>query len=357
MEDYKALIKQINEYDMLMKDLLEKRMLAMKKIALEDNEGEEDYLDCLHTDSSYPDEYGYFTRAMNALDRAYRYGRQQKSFSSPCMTGESSIDTVCYQGIPFSYSESTSKALFPGKKLTNRESFEDVFRDVYGGFSDIGVIPMENSTSGYINEVYDLLLKYDLYINYNYIKKVDHCIAGPAGSSFKDVKEVHSHPQALMQCREYLEKHGLKAVNEINTAVAAKKIHELNKQEIACICSPEAAAYYGLTVFDSHINKEQNYTRFGAISKHLLCQENHDKISIVFSVPHKTGSLHDVLSIFSYHNINLAYIYSRPDLKSPWKYLFYLDFEGSILDNKVAALLNQLEEELPFLKILGSFKA
>lgn len=354
MENYKELLEQINEYDGLMKDLFEKRMLAMEKITLMDNQDKDNHK--FNAEGKYSNEYTYFTKAMRSLDRAYGYRKLQKGISS-CMTGESSPDVVCYQGIPFSYSESASKSLFPGKKLTNRESFEDVFRDVREGLSDIGVIPMENSTSGYINEVYDLLLKYDLYINYNYIKKVDHCIAGPAGSSFEDIKEVHSHPQAIMQCREYLDKHGLKAVNEINTAVAAKKIYELNKKEFACICSPEAAAHYGLTVFDSHINKEQNYTRFGAVSKHLLCRENHNKISIVFSVPHEMGSLHDVLSVFSYRNINLAYIYSRPDLKSPWKYLFYLDFEGNILDNNVKYLLSQLEDELPFLKILGSFKA
>lgn len=272
------------------------------------------------------------------------------------MDKEFEINTVCYQGLPYSYSECAAKALFNDKNMVYKETFEDVFMDVYEGKADIGVVPVENSTAGYINEVYDLLLTYDLYINYNYTKKVEHCLAGIKEAVFDEIEEVHSHPQALMQCKEYVKKNGFKTKSEINTAVAAKRIFDMNEKSIACICSAEAAKNYGLKVFESGINLLQNYTRFGAVSKNLLVNENHNRISIVFSVPHEVGTLNNVLSIFSHYNVNLSSIYSRPDLKSPWKYLFYLDFEGNILTYEIKEILNQLKNELPFIKILGSFQ-
>lgn len=272
------------------------------------------------------------------------------------MVKEHEIKTVCYQGLPYSYSESAAKSLFEGKQYINKESFDDVFKDVYENKADVGVVPIENSTAGYVNEVYDLLLEYDLYINYSYIKKVDHCLAGISEATFDDIKEVYSHPQALMQCKNYIKKHGLTAKNEINTAVAAKKIFDMNLKSAACICSMEAAENYGLKIFECDINSKQNYTRFGAISKNLLLDENHNRISIVFSVPHEAGTLNGVLSVFSNYNINLCSIYSRPDLQSPWKYLFYLDFNGNLLSKEVQEILNRLKSELPFIKILGSFQ-
>lgn len=267
------------------------------------------------------------------------------------------IQTVCYQGLPFSYSEAAARFLFSEKTLIHNKTFEGVFKDVYDNFADVGVVPIENSTAGYVNEIYDLLLKYDLYVNFNYIKKIEHCIAGTPNSNYEDIKEVYSHPQAIMQCREYIDKHGFRAVNDANTAVAAQRIMQLNNKSIACICSPEAANHYGLKIYEKQINHKENYTRFGAISKYLLSEKCHNRISIVFKIPNNAGALNKVLSIFSNHNVNLSSIYSRPDLNNPWKYLFYLDFEGNILKDDIIDILNQLREDLPFIKVLGSFEA
>lgn len=272
------------------------------------------------------------------------------------MNNVSEINTVCYQGLPYSYSQCVAKSLFNDKNLVCKETFEDVFKDVFDGTADVGVVPVENTTAGYVNEVYDLLLKYDLYINYNYVKKVDHCLAGTMDASIHDIKEVHSHPQALMQCSEYIKKHRFIVENELNTAVAAKNTAQMNNKSIACICSEEAAHNYGLKILDSCINPNENYTRFAAISRNLTTKEEQDRVSIVFSVPHEVGTLSNVLSQFARYNINLCYIYSRPDLGSPWKYLFYLDFEGNILEPNIKSILNELKNELPFLKILGSFQ-
>lgn len=267
------------------------------------------------------------------------------------------INTVCYQGLPYSYSECAAKSLFNDKNLVYKETFEDVFKDVWEGMADTGVVPVENSTAGYVNEVYDLLLKYDLYVNRSYIKKVDHCLAAIKDTCIDNIKEVHSHPQALIQCKEYIKTHGFQVKNELNTAVAAKKIYDLNMRTAACICSKEAAENYSLKILDDNINPKQNYTKFAAISRNLVTNENHNRISIVFSVSHEAGTLNNVLSIFTGYNVNLSSIYSRPDLKSPWKYLFYLEFEGNLLSEDVKNIINQLNEQLTFVKILGSFQA
>jgi len=268
---------------------------------------------------------------------------------------ENKVKKVSYQGLPFAYSHLTSKALFEKAELISKETFEDVFQDVHDGNTDIGVVPIENTKAGYVNEVYDLLLEYNLYINYGYIRKIDHCLAGTYDGKLEDVLEVHSHPQALMQCKNYLKKHKLKLVNEINTAVAAKKIRDEKNKTKACLCSKEAALHYGLKVLKEELNPKENYTRFAAISKKLIKDKNHNRISILFKVPHKAGALDKVISLFAKNNLSLSTIYSRPDMTSPWKYLFYLDFDGNILDEKVSNVLNDLEKDLPYLKILGSY--
>ena len=264
---------------------------------------------------------------------------------------------VCYQGLPYSYSESAARTMFGDKTLIHKETFEDVFREVYEDRADIGVVPLENSTAGHVQEVYDLLMEYNLYINYSYIKKVDHCLAGIRDGELKDVKEIYSHPQALMQCREFIKENGYMAKNEINTAVAAKKVFEMNNKNAACICSVEAAENYGLKILKENINSEKlNYTKFGAISKKLETKQDHNRVSIVFTVPHEVGTLHEVMSIFAQNNVNLSYIYSRPDVGSLWKYLFYMDFEENIIKPEIQAILERMKKELPIMKILGSYR-
>jgi len=361
MTPYNNLVAKMNEYDELMKNIFEERMSLLEQIiSVEPNKSNKKSIDENNENNKYAHEYNYFLKNLLTLDKNYQYKKnlaEGDEYTTKYTTKEIYIHTVCYQGLPFSYSEGAAKSLFKDKTYINKSSFEDVFKEIHGGYAEVGVVPVENSTAGHVIDVYDLLLKYDLYINYNYVRKVDHCLAGTMDSCIEDIEKVYSHPQAIMQCREYLNEHKLNAINETNTAVAAQKIFLLNDKNVACICSPEAVENYGLKILKDNINPNQNYTRFGAISKLLLAEVSHNRVSIVFTVPHEMGALENVLALFSYYNINLSYIYSRPDLKSPWKYLFYLDFEGNILDNKTKTILYQLENELPFLKILGSYQA
>ena len=311
-------------------------------------------IDC---DEKYAHEYRHLAKSIQLIDKRYLYRQHIKLSDDNEIKSNKKIQKICYQGLPFSYTESATKALFPNKEIIYTDLFEQVFSNVYNNKADIGVLPIENSTAGYINEIYDLLVKYDLYINYSYIKKISHCIAGVQSTQIQDIKQVYSHPQALAQCYEYIKENRFIVINDTNTAVAAKRVAEMNDKSIACICSKEAAENYGLKILNAKINKSENYTRFCGVSRMLVQERNHNRISLVFSVPHIVGSLDGVLSIFSYYNISLTSICSRPDLESPFRYLFYVDFEGNILEHNMKAILFQLEKELPYFKILGSYRA
>lgn len=355
--DYNCLMGKLNDCDEAMKELLQKRMAVLEEIVLADKNSSVD--SSIETAKYHDMEYRYFFNMQKSMDLRYRYKLNPvlENLDFGCREKQE-VEVVCYQGLECSYSESAAKSLFKDARLISRLTFEDVFKSVYEETADIGIVPIENSTAGYINEVYDLLLKYDLFVSHTYEKKVDHCLACSIDTNPEDIREVYSHPQALAQCSEYITKNKFKTRDEINTAVAAQKTAAMNKKTAACICSEEAVKLYGLKIIEKQINdQKKNYTRFAAISKKLVVEENHNKVSIVFNVLHKTGSLSEVLSTFAYYGCNLSYINSRPNRISPWEYMFYVDFEGNLCDGKIKSMLSQLKAELPYMKILGSFKS
>ena len=152
--------------------------------------------------------------------------------------------------------------------------------------------------------------------------------------------------------------HDIKAIAGSNTAIAAKDVSERKEIRTGAICSREAAERYNLIILLERINhNKDNATRFAAVSKQLTVQENHDKIAVVFACPHRTGSLAGVLGIFTDYGVNLTEIHSRPDGKKPWEYIFYVDFTGNLKEERIRAMFYQLTEELPFVKIIGSYKS
>lgn len=152
--------------------------------------------------------------------------------------------------------------------------------------------------------------------------------------------------------------HGILSKESRNTAVAAKEIADWNDTSKGAICSKEAAERYGLVVLLEGTNHNKaNATKFVAVSKHLIVKPDHDRIAIVFACSHRSGSLASVLGIFGDYGVNLTEIHSRPDGKHSWEYLFYVDFTGNLKDERIRALFYQLNEELPFVKIIGSYKS
>lgn len=242
------------------------------------------------------------------------------------------------------------------RKFVFMSDLKTFFSTVRSGEADYGIIPVENSSAGSVHEAYDLIIKYKFYISAALDLPVSHCLLGVRGSSLQNVKEVRSHPQGLLQCNEFIHKHGLTAISCLNTAVAAETVGKLNNPEIAAIASRESAELYNLDILAEGIQTNQNNsTRFIAISRQMQIPQNADKISMLFSLPHTTGSLYSTLSRFAVRGLNLTKIESRPIQGSNFQYYFYLDFTGSVRDGETVNLLCALHDELPEFAFLGNF--
>lgn len=264
--------------------------------------------------------------------------------------------SVYYQGAPGAYQELAARALFPSCEPQNVPTWEQVFQSVRDGEADAGVVPVENTTAGTVSEIYDLLLEYDLSINYSYIKKIRHCLAAPRGASLAQIQQVCSHPHALPQCHDFISAHGLQAIEVANTAIAAQTVAAKQDKTLAAICSREAAELNGLDILAESINDiKHNETRFIAVSRTLTSRPEDNRIEIAFHIPNVAGSLNGVLDIFAGYHIDMTEIYSRPIKDSPWCYVFYIDFTGNMRDHAVQSLLYQLHEELPYIKVIGSY--
>lgn len=261
------------------------------------------------------------------------------------------IERVVCQGVEGAYSHQAARGLFGRREIAFVPEFEQVFRQVEQGA--LGVLPVENSAAGSVTAVYDLILRYRFYIVGAIDIKVEHCLAA-AGE--EPVKKVVSHPQALSQCSEYIAAHGLETQAFSNTAAAAEFIAQKRPAGVGTVCSVEAARRWGLRILRQGVqNEKNNTTRFVAVFKEAVLPEEANKISLCFSLPHTTGSLHHVLQRFSLCGLNLTKIESRPIPGSRFEYDFYLDFTGSIHDPATLGLICALQEELPRFSFLGNY--
>ena len=229
--------------------------------------------------------------------------------------------------------------------------------EVASGKADYAVLPIENSTEGIVTDIYDLLTEYQLYIVGEQGMKVEHVLLGIPGSSLEEIKTVYSHPQALAQCKKYLESHpDWKAVKTENTAGAAKKIHEELDRTQAAIASRAAGELYGLSVMAENIcYNEENVTRFIIVSAHPVYEKSAAKISVSFELPHESGTLYHMLSHFIYNGLSMTKIESRPITGKKWEYRFFVDFEGNLEDPAVKNALRGLEAEANRMRVLGNY--
>lgn len=265
-------------------------------------------------------------------------------------------EAIACQGVDGAYSAQAATCLFEGSPVHYYKQFEDVFEAVNQGKARFGIIPVENSTAGSVHEAYDLIMKYRFYVVGAYDLKIEHCLCAKENVNFEDVEDVYSHPQALSQCNVFLKNFDFTGVNHTNTAVAAKFVSESSKNNIAAICSPSAAKKYNLKILRKGIqNVSNNKTRFIVISKELVIDERADKISLIFSLPHKTGSLYRVLGRFSMTGLSLTKLESRPIANGDFSYNFYVDIMGSVRDSETLDLLCALNDELPEFTFLGNF--
>ena len=264
---------------------------------------------------------------------------------------------VAFQGERGAYSESAVFQFFGAKtEVKPCRDFKDVFDNVCSQETDHGVVPVENSLEGSVNQNYDLFLQYDLKVSGEVIVKIEHCLIADPGAALEDIKVVYSHPQALAQCRSFLEDFDRELIPTYDTAGSVKMLKEKGLRDAAAIASERAANLYGMHILAKDIaDNPENYTRFFILSSEDAKPTGKDKTSIIFSATHKPGSLYNALGEFARRDINLTKIESRPTKQTPWEYNFYLDFEGHRTEKRCTEALKALGNCTKFVKILGSY--
>jgi chorismate mutase/prephenate dehydratase len=264
---------------------------------------------------------------------------------------------VAFQGERGAYSESAVYTFFgDDAEVKPCRDLTEVFESVDKQKVPVGVVPVENSLEGSVNQTYDLFLTHNLKVSGEIIIRISHCLIANPNTSLEAVKTVYSHPQALAQCRSFLERLGSELIPTYDTAGSVKMLKEKGLKDAAAVASEKAAEIYGMKILAREIeDTPTNYTRFFVISKNDAAKTGKDKTSIIFAATHTPGALYHALEEFEKRNINLTKIESRPTKQKPWEYNFYLDFEGHRTEENCAEALKALEKKAAFLKILGSY--
>ena len=269
----------------------------------------------------------------------------------------SSETKVVYAGVPGAFAEAAMVAYF-GENIdgNNVKEFHEVAQMVSEGKADYGVLPIENSSAGFVSGIYDLLERYQLSIVGEQMVQVNQCLLGIPGSDLSKVQTVFSHPQGLLQAKEYLEDKDWKQVSMNNTALSAKKVHDDGDMTQVAIASERAAKLYGLSVLNPQLNiSDKNTTRFVIVSNKKEYVKKANKVSISFALSHQCGSLYNILAHFIFNNVNMTSIESIPLSGKQWEYCFFVDFEGNLSDNEVKNALKGIMAETDEFRILGCF--
>ncbi|MCI5868556.1 MAG: prephenate dehydratase [Dorea sp.] len=265
---------------------------------------------------------------------------------------------IVYQGTEGAYSQAAMEHYF-GKGCNNYHvhTFREAMEAIEEGAADYAVLPIENSTAGAVNEVYDLLVEFENYIVGETIIPIKNTLSGLPGTDISEIERVYSKAEALMQASRFLGEHAdWQQISVANTALAAKKILEDQDKRHAAVCSAYAASVYGLSVLTEDINDEKNNsTRFIVITNQKVFLKNARKISICFEIPHEGCSLYQLLSHFVYNDLNMTKIESRPMEGKSWEYRFFIDFDGNLADPGVKNAIRGLREESRNLRILGNY--
>jgi len=262
---------------------------------------------------------------------------------------------VSFQGERGAYSASAAITFF-GETIETLpfSTFADVLESTENDKSEFSVLPVENSLEGSVGESYDLLYSTLLNVVGEIYHKIEHCLI--SNGSIDDIDIVYSHPQALGQCRKFLQENKMKTVPTYDTAGSVEIIKKMDQKNIACIASKMASKIYKVPIIKEEISDNlNNYTRFLILSKNDNSSSDKDKTSIIFSIKHEPGALYRIIENFHKLDVNLTKIESRPKKNTTWEYNFFVDFEGNEKDSKIIEMLNKIKENSLFLKVLGSY--
>lgn len=264
---------------------------------------------------------------------------------------------VACQGVEGAYQQIAADHLFRHPSLSFHTTFEGVFDAVESGATDFGVLPIENSTAGSVNQVYDLMMRHDFHVVRSCRLKIDHNLLVRPGATKKDVREIYSHPQALGQCANYISSiPGCRTHVCENTAVAAQLVAQSNRTDIAALASRSCAQIYGLDIAESSVQDNQNnYTRFACIAKDLTIYPGASRSSFMVVLDHRPGALYSLLARINALDMNLVKLESRPIANRDFEFMFYFDIEYPAAAPEFRVLIDSLGEACEDFRYLGSY--
>lgn len=264
---------------------------------------------------------------------------------------------VACQGVEGAYSQIACDSIFKAPTILYFNTFEHVFKAVESGMCQYGVLPIENSTAGSVNAIYDLMTKHNFSIVRSARLKVNHNLLTKHGVKKEEIKEIFSHQQAISQCAGYLSTlKGVKVTVVENTALAAQMVAQSDRRDVAALSSRFCGELYGLNLLEQNVqDQDNNYTRFICISKNPEIYPGADRTSLMMTLPHKPGSLYNVLSKFYALGINLRKLESRPLPDREFEFMFYFDLECSVYAPEMERIFRDLEEESEHFRYLGTY--
>ena len=374
--DLKEIRNKLDEIDTQLVGLFEKRMALCSDVAefkiqtgkkVYDGERERQKLEAVTAmagnDFNKKGVYELFSQIMT-ISRKLQYGLLIRH-GQALETGFTMTDSlkkegarIAYQGVEGSYGHGAALKYFgQDADVYHVKSMEDAMLEVEEGRADFAVLPIENSSAGAVSDNYDLLVKHNVYIVGETELPVNHALLGLPGATLEDIHQVYSHPQALMQCSQYLNSHRQwRQISMENTAVSAKKVLEDGDVTQAAVASEIAGKLYGLKVLEPSINyNKNNATRFIILAKDPVYQKEANKISICFECAHKSGTLYNMLGHFIFNHVNMIMIESRPIPGRNWEYRFFVDIEGNLEDAAVKNALKGIGAEALNFRILGNY--
>lgn len=347
----------INKIDKEMAQLFEQRMDAVKIVAdykkengipIDDFSREEEIIktnSALIKNDDYRSYYVNFLRENISLS---------KKMQHKLLDGMK----VAFSGVEGAFANIAAQKIFSDAICVPYGDFKLAYNAVVSGECDCALLPLENSHNGDVAKVLDLAFFGDLYVNGMYEIEIIQNLLSLPQADIKDIKRVISHPQALGQCADFIEKHKFETIEAVNTAVAAKTVAEMGELDIAAIASEEAAERFGLKKLEGHINQSNtNTTRFAVFSrsqKAVTPKDNH--FIMLFTVKNEAGSLGKAISVIGDHGFNLKALKSRPTKELIWDYYFYAEGEGNINSEQGKIMLKELENCCNNVKVVGSFE-
>jgi len=363
---------RINSIDEELVKLFEERMETVAQIAeykkrnnigIVDSDREKEVIDravSLLANKNLKEYVTFFIEDLMTISKHYqieRMGDSNLSDSKKSSEIFAQKAPVGFYGQVGSFSEEAAIKYFGADCLMKGYvRFDEVISALLNNEISAGVLPVENSSTGTIAEVMDLIRDNNVYITGEHIERIRHHLLVIPGTKLSDIKTVYSHHQGIEQSNQFLKQYPFEQIIYKSTADSAKLIKELGDKTKAAIGSERCAQIYGLEILvpDIHYNKN-NYTRFIIIEKNLSVNSKCNKISIIMDIKHRTGALFDVLRLFKQRNINLLKIESRPIIGKPWEYMFFFDFEGNIEEERIKKLIESLKCQSNNFRLLGNY--